>query len=44
MVQAAGGMVTGWQGEPLGIETTDRIVAAGDPKLHAEVIRLLNQT
>ncbi|MDA1308848.1 MAG: histidinol phosphate phosphatase [Proteobacteria bacterium] len=43
MIQAAGGIVTGWQGEPLGIETTDRIVAAGDPKLHAEVIRLLNQ-
>jgi inositol-phosphate phosphatase/L-galactose 1-phosphate phosphatase/histidinol-phosphatase len=44
MIKAAGGIVTGWQGEALGIGTTDRVVAAGDPKLHAEVIRLLNET
>lgn len=44
MIKAAGGVVTGWEGEDLGIGTTDRVVAAGDPKLHAEVIRLLNET
>jgi len=44
MIQAAGGIVTGWKGEALGIGTTDSVVAAGDPKLHAEVIRLLNET
>ncbi len=43
MIKAAGGIVTGWDGEALGIGTTDRVVAAGDPKLHAEVIRLLNE-
>ena len=42
MVHAAGGVVTGWAGEQLGLGTTDKIVAAGDPKLHAEVIKLLN--
>jgi histidinol phosphatase-like enzyme (inositol monophosphatase family) len=43
LVRAAGGIVTGWRAEPLGIGTTDRVVAAGDPALHAEVIRLLNE-
>ena len=44
MITAAGGVVTGWRGETLGIDTTDSVVAAGDPKLHAEVIRLLNES
>ena len=42
IVDAAGGIMTGWEGEPLGLGTTDRVVAAGDEKLHAEVIELLN--
>ncbi|MBH68256.1 MAG: histidinol phosphate phosphatase [Rhodospirillaceae bacterium] len=42
MVEAAGGIMTGWQGETLGLGTTDRVVAAGDAKLHAEVISILN--
>ena len=42
MVKAAGGIVTGWKGEALGLGTTDKVVAAGDPKLHAEVIEILN--
>ena len=44
MIQAAGGIVTGWKGERLGIDTTDSVVAAGDSKLHAEVLRLLNES
>ncbi len=44
VIRAAGGTATGWQGEPLGIASTDRIVAAGDARLHTEVIRLLNET
>jgi inositol-phosphate phosphatase/L-galactose 1-phosphate phosphatase/histidinol-phosphatase len=44
MITAAGGVVTDWNGGALGIGTTDRVVAAGDPKLHAEVIRLLNES
>jgi histidinol phosphatase-like enzyme (inositol monophosphatase family) len=42
LVTAAGGVVTGWLGESLGIGTTDKIIAAGDKKLHAEVIAILN--
>jgi inositol-phosphate phosphatase/L-galactose 1-phosphate phosphatase/histidinol-phosphatase len=42
LIKAAGGIVTGWQGEALGIGTTDKIIAAGDKKLHAEVLDLLN--
>ncbi len=42
VVRAAGGAMTGWKGEPLGIGSTDRVVAAGDPALHAEAVRLLN--
>ena len=42
LVTAAGGLVTGWLGESLGIGTTDKIIAAGDKKLHAEVIAILN--
>ena len=44
VIQAAGGMVTGWKGETLGFDSGDCVVAAGDPKLHAEVVRLLNET
>jgi fructose-1,6-bisphosphatase/inositol monophosphatase family enzyme len=44
LVAAAGGIVTGWDGEPLGIGTTDKIIAAGDKKLHAEVISILNDS
>lgn len=43
MVKAAGGIVTGWEGEALGLGTTDKVVAAGDPKLHAEVIEILSE-
>ena len=44
VVNAAGGMMTGWKGEALGIGTTNSVVAAGDPSLHAEVLRLLDET
>ena len=44
VITAAGGLVTGWKGEALGFGTGDCVVAAGDPKLHAEVLRLLNET
>ena len=41
LIHAAGGVMTDWQGRPLGIGTSDRVVAAGDPAVHAEVISLL---
>ena len=42
LIKAAGGIATDWQGDALGIGTTDKIIAAGDKKLHAEVIDILN--
>ena len=42
VVRAAGGAMTGWKGEPLGVGSTDRVVAAGDPALHEEAVRILN--
>ena len=43
LVHAAGGVMTDWSGRPLGIGTSDRVVAAGDPEVHAEVISLLGR-
>lgn len=40
VIEAAGGVVTGWDGEAPGKD--GRVVAAGDPRVHAEAIRLLN--
>ena len=40
IVTGAGGVVTTWEGEPA--QSGGRIVAAGDPRLHAEVLKLLN--
>ncbi len=42
LIEAAGGIATDWQGDALGIGTTDKIIAAGDKKLHAQVIDILN--
>ena len=42
LIKAAGGIATDWQGGALGIGTTDKIIAAGDKKLHAQVIDILN--
>ena len=41
VVEGAGGVMTDWQGRPLGLESGDRVVAAGDRRLHAQVLSLL---
>jgi myo-inositol-1(or 4)-monophosphatase len=39
VIRGAGGVITDWQGrEPMGAEST----LAAHPKLHAEVVKLLN--
>ena len=43
IVTAAGGVISDWQGRPLGIGSTNQVVAAGDPRLHDEVLRILDQ-
>lgn len=34
VVEGAGGVMTDWQGRPLGLESGDRVLAAGDSALH----------
>jgi histidinol phosphatase-like enzyme (inositol monophosphatase family) len=39
IIEAAGGVVTGWDGSPA--TNGGRVIAAGDPALHAKVLKLL---
>jgi histidinol phosphatase-like enzyme (inositol monophosphatase family) len=41
VVAGAGGVVTDWQGRPLEVGSGGDVVAAGDPRIHAEVLALL---
>jgi len=43
VVEAAGGLMTDWAGEPLTMASDGRTVTAATPELHAELIALLNQ-
>ncbi|MGC1506727.1 MAG: inositol monophosphatase family protein [Sulfitobacter sp.] len=42
VVQAAGGIMTDWQGQPLGMEADGRTLTAATPQLHAELLALVN--
>jgi inositol-phosphate phosphatase/L-galactose 1-phosphate phosphatase/histidinol-phosphatase len=35
VIEGAGGVITDWQGGPLGLESGGRVIAAGDPRMHA---------
>jgi histidinol-phosphatase len=41
VVEGAGGIMTDWQGQPLGPASDGRIVAAGDSRLHTAALELL---
>jgi inositol-phosphate phosphatase/L-galactose 1-phosphate phosphatase/histidinol-phosphatase len=41
IVEGAGGIVTDWQGAPLGLESDGRVVIAGDRRAHSEALALL---
>jgi inositol-phosphate phosphatase / L-galactose 1-phosphate phosphatase / histidinol-phosphatase len=41
VIENAGGIVTDWQGRPLGLASDGRVIAAGDPRVHAEALALL---
>ena len=43
IVEGAGGIVTDWQGAPLGLRSDGRVVIAGDRRAHAEALALLNK-
>ena len=41
IVEGAGGVITDWNGAPLGIESDGRVIAAATPALHAEALSAL---
>ena len=41
VVAGAGGLMTDWQGAPLTLESDGRVIAAGDPRVHAAVLDVL---
>lgn len=41
VVQGAGGVITDWQGQPLGLNSDGRLLACGDPALHAAALAAL---
>ena len=38
VIEGAGGTITDWQGRPLGPQSDGRVLAAGDPNLHAQAL------
>jgi histidinol phosphatase-like enzyme (inositol monophosphatase family) len=44
VIEGAGGIMTDWQGRALGRGSAGRVIAAGDPRIHAEVLELLALT
>ncbi len=43
IITGAGGIVSDWQGQPLGLDSDGRVVAAATRTLHAELLDILNQ-
>jgi len=41
VIEGAGGVVTDWQGRPLTLGSGDKVIAMGDPRMHAPVMALL---
>jgi inositol-phosphate phosphatase/L-galactose 1-phosphate phosphatase/histidinol-phosphatase len=41
VIEGAGGIVTDWQGKPLTIRSGDRMMAAGDRRIHQQVLEIL---
>ena len=42
IVENAGGIITDWQGQPLGLHSNGCVVAAGDARVHAQALEKLN--
>lgn len=42
VIEGAGGVITDWDGQPLGLNSDGRVVAAGDAGLHAQARALLH--
>jgi histidinol phosphatase-like enzyme (inositol monophosphatase family) len=44
VIEGAGGVMTDWRGERLSMASSGRVVAAGDPGIHAQTIRALSES
>ena len=42
VVEGAGGVITDWKGNSLSLQSDGRVIAAGDPRCHAEAVRILS--
>ncbi|MET0540641.1 MAG: inositol monophosphatase family protein [Variovorax sp.] len=42
LIEAAGGVITDWAGQPLGLQSDGRVIAAATPALHRAALALLN--
>lgn len=40
LIEAAGGVITDWQGQPLSLESDGRVICAATPELHAELLEI----
>ena len=41
VIEGAGGAITDWAGAPLTLDSGDRFLAAGDPRIHAQALEIL---
>jgi inositol-phosphate phosphatase/L-galactose 1-phosphate phosphatase/histidinol-phosphatase len=41
IIEGAGGKITDWEGQPLGLESDGRVLAAATPALHAQMLQAL---
>ncbi len=40
LIEAAGGVITDWQGQPLTLQSDGRVISAATPELHAELLEI----
>lgn len=43
VIEGAGGVISDWQGAPLGLGSGSSVLAAGDPRLHRQALERLHQ-
>ena len=43
VIENAGGVITDWEGKPLTLVSDGRVVAAGDKRVHAEILALIKE-
>jgi histidinol phosphatase-like enzyme (inositol monophosphatase family) len=41
VIEGSGGKITDWSGEPLGMKEKSNVLACGDARLHAELVKIL---